>query len=58
VLLLQVELRNRLEDNLHGKDDDIAQLSGQVQRLNHALKVGAGGKFEKQYYVATGYRCL
>ncbi|KAF6259623.1 hypothetical protein COO60DRAFT_1687876 [Scenedesmus sp. NREL 46B-D3] len=33
-----VEVRSRLESSLHAKDDDIAALSGQVQRLDHALK--------------------
>ncbi|WIA22479.1 hypothetical protein OEZ85_004775 [Tetradesmus obliquus] len=32
------EVRSRLEHHLHGKDDDIAALSGQVTRLDHALK--------------------
>jgi predicted HD phosphohydrolase len=41
----QVELRSRLEDNMHGKDSDIAALSEQVTRLNHALQVGDGSSW-------------
>lgn len=39
-VLLQAEVRQALEASLHHKDEDITTLSAQVQRLDHALKVG------------------